>query len=310
MTSWSSKGAAALLSPEVSLALARGGPVVALESALITHGLPQPENLSVAQEMERIVAEEGAVPATVAILKGQPRVGLSEAELQALAGSQQVVKASLRDLPVLALRGLDGGTTVAATAWLAAKAGVRVLATGGIGGVHRGASGDVSADLPVLASTPIVVVCAGAKAILDLHRTWEWLETHGVLVVGYRTDEVPAFYCRASGLPVSARVETPEEVAELARRQWGLGLEKALVVGVPVPEEAAIPREQVEAATEEATRDAEACGIWGKALTPFLLARVSKLTGGESLRANQALLLQNAAVAAQVALSLLKKPVF
>jgi len=305
MTNWLSEGGAGmsapLLSPAVSSALADGGPVVALESALVTHGLPRPQNFSVAREMELAIAREGATPATVAVLGGRARVGLSEEELLALARSQDAVKVSLRDLPVLAFRGTDGGTTVAATAWIAAQAGIRVFATGGIGGVHRGASGDVSADLPVLASTPIVVVCAGAKAILDLPRTWEWLETHGVLVVGYGTDELPAFYSRTSGLPVSVRLDRPEEVAELARTQWAMGLEKALLVGVPVPEEAAIPAERMETAIEEAIEDAEATGIWGKALTPFLLARVSVLTEGESLGANQALLLHNAAVAAQIA---------
>lgn len=295
------------VSPEVAAALDAGRPVVALETALVTHGLPRPQNYLVARQMEVVVEEEGAVPATVAVLGGEPRVGLSEPELRHLAEADGAVKASLRDLPALALRGRDGGTTVAATAWLAARAGVRVFATGGIGGVHRGAPWDISADLPVLASTSIVVVCAGAKAILDLPRTWEWLETHGVPVVGYGTDEFPAFYCRTSGLPVTVRADTPEEVAELAWRQWGMGLEKAVVVGVPVPEETAIPEDQMETALAQALADAEPSGIWGKALTPFLLARVAKLTEGASLRANEALLLQNARVAAQIARHLARR---
>lgn len=301
MTNWSSESLAVSVAPQVAAALEAGRPVVALETALVTHGLPRPRNYQVARRMEEAVAEEGAVPATVGVLGGRPRVGLSDAELRHLAESDGAAKASLRDLSALALRGGDAGTTVAATAWLAAQAGIRVFATGGIGGVHRGAPWDVSADLPVLASTPIVVVCAGAKAVLDLPRTWEWLETHGVPVVGYRTDELPAFYCRTSGLPVTVRVEGPDEVGSLARAQWAMGLEKAVLVGVPVPKEVAIAEGEMEEAIAQALADAEASGIWGKAVTPFLLARVAQLTGGASLEANEALLLQNARVAAQVA---------
>ncbi|MGQ9458298.1 MAG: pseudouridine-5'-phosphate glycosidase [Anaerolineae bacterium] len=301
MTNSSSDLPGLAVSPRVAAALDAGLPVVALETALVTHGLPRPQNYQVARRMESLVEAEGAVPATVAVLAGTPRIGLLEADLRHLAETDGAVKASLRDLPALALWGKDGGTTVAATAWLAARAGIRVFATGGIGGVHRGAPWDVSADLPVLASTPIVVVCSGAKSILDLPRTWEWLETYGVPVVGYGTDELPAFYCRTSGLPVAMRADAPEEVAELARQQWGMGLEKAVLVGVPVPEEAAIPEAQMEAALSQALADAEASGIWGKALTPFLLARLAKLTGGASLQANEALLLHNAQVAAQIA---------
>ncbi|MGQ9595260.1 MAG: pseudouridine-5'-phosphate glycosidase [Anaerolineae bacterium] len=301
MTNSSSDLPGLAVSPRVAAALDAGLPVVALETALVTHGLPRPQNYRVARRMESLVEAEGAVPATVAVLAGTPRIGLLEADLRHLAETDGAVKASLRDLPALALWGKDGGTTVAATAWLAARAGIRVFATGGIGGVHRGAPWDVSADLPVLASTPIVVVCSGAKSILDLPRTWEWLETYGVPVVGYGTDELPAFYCRTSGLPVAMRADAPEEVAELARQQWGMGLEKAVLVGVPVPEEAAIPEAQMEAALSQALADAEASGIWGKALTPFLLARLAKLTGGASLQANEALLLHNAQVAAQIA---------
>lgn len=301
MTNSSSDLPGLAVSPRVAAALDAGLPVVALETALVTHGLPRPQNYQVARRMESLVEEGGAVPATVAVLAGTPRIGLSEADLRHLAEADGAAKASLRDLPALALWRRDGGTTVAATAWLAARAGIRVFATGGIGGVHRGAPWDVSADLPVLASTPIVVVCSGAKSILDLPRTWEWLETYGVPVVGYGTDELPAFYCRTSGLPVAMRADAPGEVAELARRQWGMGLEKAVLVGVPVPEEAAIPEAQMEAALSQALADAEASGIWGKALTPFLLARLAKLTGGASLQANEALLLHNAQVAAQIA---------
>ena len=279
-------------------------PTVALESALITHGLPRPTNLEVARRLEAAVRAEGAVPATVAILEGVAHVGLTPGQLERLAQEPNPVKVSLRDLPAVLARGRTGGTTVAATMHLAHRAGVQVFATGGIGGVHRGHPDDVSADLPALASIPMVVVCAGAKAILDLPRTLERLETLGVPVVGYGTDTFPAFTSRSSGLPVSARADTPEEVAAMARARDRLGLRAALLVCVPIPEEAEWPWEEAQAEIEEAVAEAEAQGVQGKDLTPFLLARLAERTGGRSLAANEALLLNNARVAARIARAL------
>jgi len=306
------------ISPEVGQALAGGAPVVALESALITHGFAPPANLDIARRMEAAVRQEGALPATVAVLEGEPRVGLSDEELVRLASAQAARKVSLRDLPlVLAARlgvsrlgpakprgeaqTANGGTTVAATIHLAHRAGIRVFATGGIGGVHRGHPDDVSADLPALASIPIVVVCAGAKAILDLPRTLEYLETHGVPVIGYGVDEFPAFYSRRSGLRADARVETPGEVARIAQARAELALPVALLVCIPVPEADELPAAEAEAAIAQAVEEAEAAGVSGKALTPFLLARLVELTGGRARRANEALLLNNARVAAHIA---------
>jgi pseudouridine-5'-phosphate glycosidase len=289
------------IAPEVSRALATGAPVVALESALITHGFAPPANLDIAKRMEAVVREEGAQPCTVAVLRGTPRVGLSDDELARLASDQAARKISLRDLPPVLAQGDSGGTTVAATMHLAYRAGVGVLATGGIGGVHRGHPEDVSADLTTLASVPIVVVCAGAKAILDLPRTLEYLETHGVPVIGYRTGEFPAFYSRRSGLEVDARVDTPEKVAQIAQARAELGLSAALLVCAPVPEPDELSVDDAEAAIAQAIDEAEATGIAGKGLTPFLLARLVELTGGRARRANEALLLNNARVAARIA---------
>ncbi|MBC7228570.1 MAG: pseudouridine-5'-phosphate glycosidase [Thermoflexales bacterium] len=289
------------LAPEVARALRDGRPVVALESALITHGLPRPLNLEVAREMEETVRQEGAVPATVAVLEGRPCVGLSPEQMERLAAELAPVKISLRDLPAAVARGATGGTTVAATMHLAHRAGLRVFATGGIGGVHRGHHEDVSADLPALASIPLVVVCAGAKAILDLPRTLEMLETLGVPVVGYRTDTFPAFTSPTSGLPLSLRADSPEEVAAMARARDDLGLRAALLVTVPVPEEEGIPWEEAQAEIEAVVAEADAQGIRGPALTPYLLARLAHQTDGRSLRANRALLLQNARLAARIA---------
>lgn len=292
------------IGPDVAQALSQGAPVVALESALITHGLPRPANLEVARRLEETARAEGAVPATVAVLEGRACVGLTPAQLERLAGEPNPAKVSLRDLPAVAALRLTGGTTVAATMHLAHRAGVRVFATGGIGGVHRGHPDDISADLPALASIPMVVVCAGAKAILDLPRTLEWLETLGVPVVGYATDTFPAFTSRSSGLPVSARADTPEEVAAMARARDRLGLQAALLVCVPVPEEAEWPWAEAQAEIEAAVAEAEARGIRGKELTPFLLARLAERTGGRSLDANEALLVNNARVAARIAQAL------
>jgi len=287
--------------PDLAQAIAAGKPVVALESALVTHGFAPPANLEIAQRMEAAVREEGALPATIAVMGGEPRVGLSGEELAALASDRAARKVSLRDLPIVTAQ---GGTTVAATMHLAHRASIRVFATGGIGGVHRGHPEDVSADLPALASIPIIVVCAGAKAILDLPRTLEYLETHGVPVIGYGADEFPAFYSRRSGLGVDVRVETPEEVARMARAQAEMVLSTALLVCVPVPEADELPPGEAEAAIGQAVEEAEAASVSGKALTPFLLNRMVELTGGRARRANEALLLNNARVAARIARAL------
>ena len=292
------------ISPQISKALRQNSPIVALESTLIAHGLPFPHNVETALSLEDIVRGEGAIPATIGIIGGVLRVGLSPEEIERLATSGNVRKVSRRDLPLVVARQEDGATTVAATMWIAHQAGIRVFATGGIGGVHRGQPFDVSADLPELAQTPVAVVCSGAKAILDLELTLEWLETHGVPVLGYGADEFPAFYSRSSGLPVDGRVDTPQEAAAVFRAQRALGLPAGLLITVPVPAEAELPAEVMEAAIAGALAAAEARGLRGKALTPFLLAEVSRRTGGASLRANLALLENNARVAAQIAVAL------
>lgn len=289
---------------DIAVALAEGAPVVALESALITHGFAPPANLDIARQMQAAVREEGALATTVAVLEGEARVGLTGDELARLASDRTARKVSLRDLPAVLAQRASGGTTVAATMHLAHRAGVRVFATGGIGGVHRGHPEDISADLPALASIPIIVVCAGAKAILDLPRTLEYLETHGVPVIGYGTEEFPAFYSRHSGLGVDTRVETPEEVAQMAQARAELGLPAALLVCVPVPEADELPAGEAETAIAQAVGEADAAGVSGKALTPFLLARLVELTSGRARRANEVLLLNNARVAAGIARAL------
>jgi pseudouridine-5'-phosphate glycosidase len=289
---------------KVQAALAAGLPVVALESTLIAHGLPYPENLETAQALESAVRERGATPATIAILEGVLRVGLDVKELAYLACQPGIHKVSRRDIAIVAARREDGATTVAATMAVAARAGIRVLATGGIGGVHREHPFDVSADLPELAQTSLVVVCSGAKAILDLPLTLEWLETHGVPVLGYETDTFPAFFVRSSGLPVDARVDTPQEVATVYQTKCELGLAGGVLVGVPVPPAAAAPAERIETAIQAALEDAAAEGIVGREVTPYLLARVVELTAGQSMQANIALLRNNAAVAAEIAVAL------
>ena len=309
------------LHPDVASALKAGRPVVALESTVIAHGLPYPRNVQTALRLEEIVREEGAVPATIGLIAGQVVVGLDHAQIEHLATAGGIRKVSRRDLPIVVAGKMDGATTVATTAWAAKQAGVQVFATGGIGGVHRAGSRmvergtlvaasflstDVSADLPELAGTPVLVVCAGAKAILDLQATLEWLETHGVPVIGYKTGRFPAFYNRDSGLPVDVRAETPGQVAELFRAQRRLGLPGGMLVGVPVPEEFELPADQMEDAIERALAEAEAQSIRGKAITPFLLARISDLTGEASLRANLALLENNSRVSAQIAGALTK----
>jgi pseudouridine-5'-phosphate glycosidase len=295
--------------PEVQAALRAHRPVVALESTVISHGLPWPDNAQLARRMEDVVRAGGATPATIAVLNGQITIGLTGEQIDHLSQAPGILKVSRKDYAAALAQKRDGATTVAGTMMAAHWAGINVFATGGVGGVHRGNSTDISADLPELAQTPVVVVCAGAKAILDLPATLEWLETHGVPVIGYGTDEFPAFYSRESGLKLEARADSPEEVAALARALWGeLGLRSGLLVCAPCPAEAARPAEEMERAIALALQDAEAQNVRGKVVTPFLLARVSELTHGESKAANLALLENNARVAAQIAAALAKRP--
>lgn len=294
------------IADEVAAAVAEGRPVVALESTIITHGMPYPENAATAQAVEQVVREAGAVPATIAVIEGRCRIGLDAATLDALASGQNALKASKRDLPGVVARKLSAGTTVAATMFLAARAGIAVFATGGIGGVHRGAelSFDVSADLLELAASPVCVVCAGAKSLLDIPKTLEVLETHGVPVVGYRTDHFPAFFARSSGEPVDLRCDTPEEVARLVAAHRALGLAGGLLVGNPIPDEHALAGEAIEAAIARAIAEAATAKVGRKALTPFLLGRIVELTEGRSLAANIALIRHNARLAAEIAAAL------
>ena len=282
---------------------------VALESTVISHGLPYPDNLKLAREMEEIIRRHGAEPATVGVIGGELIAGLGEEQIERLATAADVRKVSRRDLPVVAARKLDGATTVAATIWIAHRAGIELFATGGIGGVHRstapGMSADVSADLQELAQTPVIVVCAGAKALLDLPATVEYLETHGVTVIGYGTEAFPAFYSRDSGLPVDLRCDSPEEVAEIWRAKRTLELAGGLLVAVPVPEKDEIPLAAIEPLIERALADSEAAGLRSAEVTPYLLRRIADLTGDLSLRANLALLRNNARVAAAIAAALI-----
>lgn len=289
------------LGEEVGDALREARAVVALESTVISHGLPRPLNLETARRLEGLVRDGGAVPATVAVLGGRLCVGLDESQLERLAFAEGVRKMSRRDLAVGVARGWDGATTVATTLWVASRAGLKVFATGGIGGVHRGPLPDVSADLPELARTPMTVVCSGAKSVLDLPATREWLETNGVCLVGYGADELPAFYTRRSGLPVDARCDTPREVASIARARDALGLEGAVVVAVPVPKEFEVDAGLVEKSLDEALSEAERRSVTGRELTPFLLSHLAAHTSGATLRANVALLENNARVAAEIA---------
>lgn len=279
-------------------------PQVALESTVISHGLPFPQNLALAQEMEAIVRRHSAEPRTVAVIGGELRAGLSDTELFHLATARNVRKVSRRDLPIVVARKLDGATTVATTMWVAQRFGIEVFGTGGIGGVHRGNGSDISADLQELAQTPVIVVCAGAKAILDLPATLEYLETFGVTVVGFGTDEFPAFYSRSSGLTVDVRCDSGGEVAAIWHAKRSLGLPGGLLVTVPIPAEMEIPAGEIEPAIEQAVREAETRGLRSAEVTPFLLTRIAQLTGERSLRANLALLHNNAAVAAQIAVAL------
>lgn len=297
------------ISPEVKAALDAGKPVVALESTIISHGMPYPQNVETALAVEDIIRQNGATPATIAIIGGKLKAGCTKDEIEYLGKKgQEVTKASRRDLAVLCARGADGATTVTTTMIIAHMAGISIFATGGIGGVHRGAETtmDISADLEELAHTPVMVVCAGAKSILDLGLTLEYLETHGVPVIGYGTEELPAFYTRKSGFGVDYRVDTPEELAKIFRTQKELGLGGGMLVTNPIPEEYSMDKATIDAAIGEALRQAEANGIHGKATTPFLLAKVKELTGGDSLSSNIQLVFNNAALAAKTAACLAK----
>ena len=292
------------ISTEVQEALAKGIPVVALESTIISHGMPYPENVATALKVEAEVRQQGAVPATIAVVEGVLTAGLSTAQIERL-GQQgpAVVKVSRRDLPFVVAARQTGATTVAATMIIASMAGIRVFATGGIGGVHRGAqqSFDVSADLLELAQTSVAVVCAGAKSILDLRLTLEVLETHGVPVVGYQTDSLPAFFTRDSGFAVNYRLDSPADIACALHAKWSMGLQGGMVIAIPIPHAFAMPKAIIDVAIERALAEADAQGIAGKEMTPFLLARVSELTGGDSLAANIELVLNNARLAAAIA---------
>jgi len=289
------------IAPEVAQAISEQRPVVALESTVIAHGLPRPQNLDTAHRLQESVRESGAVPATIAIIGGKLTVGLSYDEIKLLAEKTDIRKISTRDIPIAVAQGWDGATTVASTTWIAHRAGIKVFATGGIGGVHRGSLPDVSADLPELARTPIVVVCSGAKIVLDLPATREWLETYAVTVVGYQCDELPAFYSRASGLRVDVRADDADAVAGIFRAQRSLGIESALLLGVPVPAKSEVPTEELQQVLTTALEDAEWKGITGPELTPFLLRQMAERSGGATLRANIALLENNARVAATIA---------
>ena len=292
------------LSDEVASAFRDGLPVVALESTVIAHGLPYPQNLETAQKLEAIVRENGAVPATIAVFGGEFCIGSNRRQIEQLATRGDIRKISRRDLPVAVAKRLDCATTVATTAFLAHMAGIKVFATGGIGGVHRGMANDVSADLPELSRTPIIVVCSGAKIVLDLPATREWLETSGVTVLGWQCDEMPAFYSRSSGLDVDERVGTADEVAAIAIERDTIGLTNAILVTVPVPTVFEIDREDIESILSDALNAATREGITGKDITPFLLARMSEKSGGRTLASNIALLESNARVAAEIAKAL------
>ena len=295
------------VAPEVQHALANRIPVVALESTIISHGMPYPDNVATALRVEAEVRAHGAVPATIAIMNGRLTAGLSPAQIETLGkNGREVVKVSRRDIPFLVAAGQTGATTVAATMIIAAMAGIRVFATGGIGGVHRGAeqSFDISADLQELAQTSVAVVCAGAKSILDLRLTLEYLETHGVPVVGYQTDSLPAFFTRTSSLAVNYRIDSPVEMARVLQTKWALGLQGGVVIANPIPALFALPQTVIDQAIEQALAEAAQHGIGGKETTPFLLARVNEITGGDSLAANIELVLNNARLASAVASAL------
>ncbi|MDD6678458.1 MAG: pseudouridine-5'-phosphate glycosidase [Firmicutes bacterium] len=294
------------VNPEVAAAVAAGKPVVALESTIISHGMPYPQNVETALKVEQVIRENGAVPATIAIIGGRLKAGLTAQEIEYFGKKgREIAKASRRDLAVLCARGMDGATTVTTTMMIAHMAGIRIFATGGIGGVHRGAQQtmDISADLQELAHTPVMVVCAGAKSILDLGLTLEYLETNGVPVIGYGTKELPAFYTRSSGFSVDYRMDTPEELAAAFKAQNDMALGGGMLVTNPIPQEYAMPVDVINAAIDQAVSEAEAQGIHGKETTPFLLARVAELTGGDSLASNIQLVFNNARLAARTAVA-------
>jgi pseudouridine-5'-phosphate glycosidase len=294
------------IADEVKEALDAGRPVIALESTIISHGFPYPANVESARACERHAREEGVVPATIGIIGGQLAVGLSDTEIERLGTNRDTPKASRRDLPMLLATGSDGATTVAGTMAVAAMAGISIFATGGIGGVHRGGerSMDISADLEELARTSLAVVCAGAKSVLDIGLTLEYLETHGVPVLGYQTDAFPAFYTRDSGFGVDARFETPDEIASVLQSKWEMGLHGGVLIANPISEEYALDAEEIEGIVVAALAEARESGVRGKAVTPFLLARIHALTGGESEVANKALVWSNVRVASKVAIAL------
>jgi len=289
-----------IISGEITRALNLSIPIVALESTVITHGLPRPQNLSLARDMEETVREEGATPATIGVLQGKIRIGMSRLELEELSNERGPIKISQRDLATALVQGKSGGTTVAGTMFVAQAAGIKVFATGGIGGVHKEARFDISTDLHALASTPMIVVCAGAKAILDLPSTLEYLETMSVPVVGYQTNEFPAFYSRESGLKTSLKIDTPEEIVRLAQTHWNIGMKSAILVTQPIPKGDAIPKAEVDKWIEQASVEAIEKKKRSQELTPFLLQRISELSGGRSLSANLSLLLNNARLAAEI----------
>jgi pseudouridine-5'-phosphate glycosidase len=289
-----------IIKDDVQRALKQNRPVVALESTVMTHGLPHPTNLALGRDMESAVLADGATPATIAVLRGSIRVGLTDDELAEIAQAK-AMKISRRDFAAAIAQKANGGTTVAGTMFAADKVGIKVFATGGIGGVHKEARFDVSPDLQALASTQMIVVCAGAKSILDLPSTLEMLETNGVPVLGYGTDEFPAFFSRNSGFKTSARVDSPQEVADFARAHWEIGMPSAILVCQPIAEKDEIPREEIDPVEEQASHEAQEKRIVGQALTPFLLQRVNELTNGKSMRANLSFLLNNARLAAQIA---------
>jgi pseudouridine-5'-phosphate glycosidase len=295
-------------SAEIARALQTNIPIVALESTVITHGLPHPQNIQLARDMEAAIRGEGATPATIALINGKIRIGLSDEELVQLAEAESPLKVSHRDFATALVKKLSGGTTVAGTMLAAHQAGIKVFATGGIGGVHKESAFDISTDLRALAETPMIVVCAGAKAILDLPATLEYLETMGVPVVGYQTDKFPEFYSRDGNLDISVRLDSPQEIAEFAQAHWSLGLRSAVLVANPIPVTDAIPRSEMEPIIQQASNEATEKKIRGQALTPFLLQRISELTHERSLRANLALLLNNARLAAQISKAMVSNP--
>jgi len=296
------------ITPEVEEAVRLGKPVVALESTILSHGMPYPENVAFAGEIEKVIRAEGAVPATMAVINGRLKAGLTEEELLLMCKGEGVLKASRRDLPIVMAKKLTAATTVATTMILANLAGIRIFATGGIGGVHRGGedSMDISADLQELAHTPVAVVCAGAKMILDIGRTLEYLETMGVPVLGMDTDDFPAFYCRKSGFGVDCNCKTPTDVAAIAKMKWDMELQGGMLIGNPVPQEYAMDFDEMSATIDKALAAAEAAGVKGKNITPFLLAHIVELTGGDSLKTNMQLAFNNARAAARIAVELAK----